>query len=97
MADRFSWQAQTNKDYFCQYIHDRAKEKIEGWQERLISIAGRRELIKSVIIAQPVYLMTYIKPPNKFVKEFDKLKRRFLWAGHGDLSGCKYKVAWPIV
>jgi hypothetical protein len=63
----------------------------------LVSIAGRRELIKSVITAQPVYLMTVIKPPMRFIKEIDKLRRHFLWAGHGELTGGKCKVAWPTV
>jgi len=41
-------------------------------------VAGIRELVRSVITSQPVYLMTVIKPPNKFIKEIDKLRRRFL-------------------
>jgi hypothetical protein len=80
-----------------QYIQDRAKGKIEGWQGRMVSMAGRRELVRSVITSQLVYLMTVIKSPKKFIKEIDKLRRRFLWARDGDLTGGKCKVAWPRV
>jgi hypothetical protein len=31
-----------------QYIQDRAKRKVAGWQGRLLNIAGRRELVRSV-------------------------------------------------
>jgi hypothetical protein len=80
-----------------QYLQDRAKGKLAGWQGRLVSIAGRRELVRSVISALPVYLLTVIKAPKKFLKELDKLRKRFLWAGDGELSGGKCKVAWPAV
>jgi len=60
------------------YIQDRAKGKIAGWQGKLITVAGRKELIRSVVTSLPVYLITAIKPPKKFMKELDKLRRRFL-------------------
>jgi hypothetical protein len=80
-----------------QYIQDRAKSKIARWQGRMITVAGRKELIKLVISSLPVYLFNVIKPPKKFFKELDKLRRRFLWAGDGQLTGGKCKVAWPRV
>lgn len=80
-----------------QYIQDRAKSKMAGWQGKLITVAGRRELVRSVLSSLPVYLVTVIKPPKKFIKEFDKIRRRFLWAGDGQLTGGKCKVAWVKV
>lgn len=80
-----------------QYIQDRAKNKMAGWQGKMITVAGRRELVKTVISALPVYLVTVIKPLKKFMREFDKIRRRFLWAGDGQLTGGKCKVAWTKV
>jgi hypothetical protein len=60
-------------------------------------VVGRRELVQSVLSSLPVYLINVIKPPKKFFKEFDKLRRRFLWAGDGQLGGGKFKVAWTKV
>jgi hypothetical protein len=80
-----------------QYIQDKAKAKLAGWQGKLVNVAGRRELVRSVLSSMPVYLLTVIKVPKKFIKELDKLRRRFLWAGDGDLTGGKCKVAWPKV
>lgn len=80
-----------------QYIQDRAKGKLSGWQGKLVTVAGRRELIRSVITSLPVYLISTIKPPKQFIKEFDKLHRRFLWSGDERLTGGKCKVAWTKV
>ena len=77
-----------------QYIIDRAKGKVAGWQGRLVNVAGRRELVRSVLSSLPVYLMTVIKPPKNFLREPDKLRRRFLWAGDHELTGGKCKVGW---
>jgi hypothetical protein len=48
-----------------QYIQDRAKGKIAGWQGKFVTIDGRKELIKLVITSLPVYLLTMIKPPKE--------------------------------
>jgi hypothetical protein len=80
-----------------QYIQDRAKGKVAGWQGKLLNVAGRRELIRSVLSSLPVYLLTVIKAPKNFLKELDKLRRRFLWAGDTQLTGGKCKVAWTKV
>ena len=77
-----------------QYIQDRAKSKLAGWQGKLVNVAGRRELVKSVLSSLPVYLLTVIKAPKQFLKEIDKMRRKFLW---GELTGGKCKVAWATV
>lgn len=61
-----------------QYIIDRAKTKVAGWQGHLLNVAGQRELVCSVLSSLPIYLLTVIKPPKNLVQELDKLRRRFL-------------------
>lgn len=70
-----------------QYIQDKAKARVAGWQGRLLNVAGRRELVRSVISSLPVYLLTIIKAPENFIKDLDKLRRKFLWAGDKELTG----------
>jgi hypothetical protein len=77
-----------------QYIQDRAKARVAGWQGRLLNVAGRRELVRSVISSLPVYLLTVVKAPKNFLKELDKIRRKFLWARDKELTGGKCKVAW---
>ncbi|CAN6207223.1 unnamed protein product [Urochloa humidicola] len=80
-----------------QPILDRARNRMAGWQGRLLTPAGRRELVRSVLSSLPVYLLTALKVPKQFYKEFDKARRRFLWAGDQELNGGKCKVGWPRV
>lgn len=80
-----------------QYIQDRAKRRVAGWQGWLLNIAGRRELVRSILSSLPVYLLTAVKAPKNFIKEFDRIRRRFLWAGDKELSGGNCKVAWVRV
>jgi len=51
----------------------------------------------SVLSSLPVYLLTAVKVTKSFLKELDKLRRRFLWAGDKELTGGKCKVAWNKV
>lgn len=76
---------------------DRAASKLCGWQGKLLNIAGRKELVRAVLSAMPVYLMTSMKVPKQLNEDIDKIRRRFLWAGDGELSGGKCKVAWTTV
>jgi hypothetical protein len=61
-----------------QYIQDRAKSKLAGWQGKLVNVVGRCELVKYVLSSLPVYLLTVIKAPKKFLKEIDKMRKKFL-------------------
>jgi hypothetical protein len=63
-----------------QYL-DHTATRLAGWQGRLINIGGLIELVKTVLGALPMYLHTTIKPPKKFYKDMDKLRKRFLWTG----------------
>lgn len=76
---------------------DRGRARLAGWQGKLLNPAGRRELVRSVLGAIPTYLLTAMKPPKQFLKDFDKMRRRFLWAGDEEITGGKCKVAWTLV
>jgi len=59
-----------------------------------MNVAGHRELVRSVLTSLLVYLLTIIKAPKQFIKELDKIRRKFLWAGDKEMSRGKCKVAW---
>jgi len=42
-------------------------------------------------------MLTSLKAPKQLLQDLDKLRRRFLWAGDGEITGGKCKVAWPLV
>ena len=54
-------------------------------------------MVRSVLSAILVYLLTSIRVPKQVLKDIDKMRRRFLWAGDSEISGEKCKVAWTSV
>lgn len=77
-----------------QPLIDKAAKKLSGWQNRNITQAGRICLAKTVLSAQPLYLLTVLKPPTEVLEEIDKIRKRFIWAGDNLLTGGKCKVNW---
>jgi hypothetical protein len=77
-----------------QHIFDKITGRITGWRGKNMGLAGRSTLVKSMLTAQPIYLLTALKTSKEALKCLDKQRRRFLWAGTGDITGGKYKVNW---
>lgn len=63
----------------------------------MMTIAGRRVLVRCVLSALPTFALTVLKVPKKFFTEVDRARRRFLWAQDEELTGAKCKVSWPVV
>jgi hypothetical protein len=59
-------------EWLCHWIG------VAGWQGRLLNMAGKQELVRSVLTSLSVYAMTTMKLPKKFLTDLDKLRRRFL-------------------
>lgn len=70
---------------------------LAGWKGRLLSMARRRVLVRSVLTAMPTFTMTALKVPKKLLKEIDKARRKFLWAQDDEIFGRKCKVGWGKV
>ena len=71
---------------------DRLKQKVwkrlQGWEGKLLSQAGREVLIKSVIQAIPTFTMSCFKLPTTLCHEIETLIWKFLWGKGG--RGGKY-------
>ena len=78
------------KKEMLQYIQERVQQKIEGWQTRFLSEAGKETLIKVVAYAMPVYSMNCFKIPIELCSEIDKMIARFWWGSTKD----KQKLSW---
>ena len=66
------------------YIKERVWRKIQGWEGKLLSQAGREVLIKSVIQAIPTYTMGCFKIPLGLCNEIEAMIKKFLWGQRGD-------------
>ena len=63
----------------------------------MLSMAGRRVLVRCVLTAMPTFALTSLKIPVKLLKEIDKCRRRFLWGHDQELTGGSCKVNWARV
>lgn len=76
-----------------QKFHD----KLAGWAAKHLSIAGRLVLLKSVLLALPVYYMSVMALPVWVIIEIDKIRKKFIWHGI-NVEGRKMNlVKWEIV
>ena len=66
------------------YIKERVWRKIQGWEGKLLSQAGREVLIKSVIQAIPTYTMGCFKIPLGLCNEIEAMIKNFWWGQRGD-------------
>ena len=68
-------------------------KEIQGWKEKLLSIAGREILIKVVIQAIPIYTMSCFKILKCLIKVLEVLIRKFWW-GYNDATKKVHWVSW---
>ena len=59
------------------YLRDRVWEKVRGWMEKLLSVAGKEVLIKSVAQAIPVYSMACFRLPRSLCENITSIIRQF--------------------
>ncbi|XP_065619131.1 uncharacterized protein LOC136063137 [Quercus suber] len=79
-----------NKRVSFDKLKQRVWKRLQGWEGKLLSQAGREVLIKSVIQAIPTYTMSYFKLPITLCQEIETLIRKFLWEQKGD----RRKIHW---
>ncbi|KAM0847321.1 hypothetical protein ACQ4PT_055094 [Festuca glaucescens] len=80
-----------------QALLDKVDKYLATWKARLMSKAGRLEMLNSVLSSLPVYLMTINNMPAWVRKEFDHRRRAWLWAGDATCNGGKCRVSWRQV
>ena len=80
----------------CKPLVEGITSKIRHWASKLLSFAGRLQLIQSVICSCQSFRNGLFILPKKVLKEVEKLMRRFLWKGPSLTTG-GVKVVWEDV
>lgn len=62
--------------------------RLEGWNRKILSKAGKAVLIKLVAQAIPTYIMSMFRVPTTLCKDLDRLVKRFWWSA--DSKGGRY-------
>lgn len=55
------------------------QHKLAGWQGKLLSPGAKLVLIKSVLLALPIYFLALIDPHAFTITEMQKLASSFFW------------------
>lgn len=81
---------------YFQPIADRVRIKLASWKASLLSIAGKVQLVKSVVQSMLINTMCIYSWPIKTLREIEKWIKNFIWSG--DVSKRKMvTVAWKKV
>lgn len=60
-----------------QHLIDKAVNRLANWQGKLLTLANRTTLVKSVLTSLPVYYLTALTTPKSSLRAIDKMQRRF--------------------
>ncbi|KAM1398237.1 hypothetical protein ACFX2I_015708 [Malus domestica] len=77
-------------------VRNRLDERINGWAEQFLSMAGKEVLIKSVAAALPVYTMSCFQLPIHLAKEIEQVIARFWWRDQRTKKGIHW-MTWNKV
>ena len=84
------------KTVYFQPIADKVKLKLSAWKASLLSLAGRVQLVKSVIHNMLLHCITIYSWPVNLIKDLESWMRNFIWSG--DVEKRKLvTVAWHKV
>lgn len=78
-------------------IVDKYSKKMAGWQPRLLAPSGRLTLIRSVLMALPIHLLSVMPLPTWVLKILNRKCRGFLWRGEEDINGGHCLLPWSRV
>ena len=71
-------------------LKDRVWKKLQGWKEKFLSKVGKEILIKSVIQAIPIYMMSIFRLPCGLVDQIHALFAKIWWGS----SNTHRKIHW---
>lgn len=66
------------------------RNRLNSWGSKYVSLGGRIVLLNSVLNAIPIFYLSYLKIPERVVKEVIRIQRNFLW---GEVRGGR-KICW---
>ncbi|KAG7569624.1 Endonuclease/exonuclease/phosphatase superfamily [Arabidopsis thaliana x Arabidopsis arenosa] len=80
----------------CLPLLEKIRARISSWKHRLLSYAGRLQLLSSVIASLTNFWISAFRLPSACVREIEKICAAFLWSGP-ELNPRKNKVTWKDV
>ncbi|GKD11499.1 hypothetical protein Tco_1195906 [Tanacetum coccineum] len=82
-----------NRDY--KELVEKVQARIQDWKNKSLSIAGRLQLVKSVIGSMHIFWALVFMLPSRILCDLEQIMRSFLWSQ--DMRRGQFKVAWEVV
>ncbi|XP_062011862.1 uncharacterized protein LOC133728462 [Rosa rugosa] len=76
-----------------QFIMEKTRNKMKGWKEKMLSMAGKEVMIKSVVQSVPTYVMSCFELPKHMCQEMHRCMAEFWW-GDSDKGRKIHWLAW---
>jgi hypothetical protein len=86
---------QTNRNSF-DFLIEKISKKLQMWKSAMLSPAGRLVLIRTVLLALPIYYMATCRIPKAVLNEITSVIRRFFW-GKVDKQRYLAFVSWEKI
>ena len=67
------------KKSFWKPVLNKLNARLSMWKGRLLSLAGRTCVIKSILTAIPLFYLSVFKAPKSVYKSIISIQRKFLW------------------
>ncbi|CAA0833358.1 DNAse I-like superfamily protein, partial [Striga hermonthica] len=77
-----------------QFVEESVKARIESWKNNLLSPAGKEVLIKSVLQALPIFVMSCFLLPIGLCKRICRLMAKFWWSKGSSQENSLHWKAW---
>ncbi|CAL1381211.1 unnamed protein product [Linum trigynum] len=78
----------------CQVLVDKITQRMRSWRSRLLTYAGRIQLISTVITSTLQYWLNIFLLPQYIIKEVERLCNEFLWDSAVDGSRARAVMEW---
>lgn len=69
-----------------QPIADKIKSKLATWKGFMLSIMGRIQLVKSMVLSMLLYSFQVYSWPVSLLKSVDRYMKNFIWSGCTDVK-----------
>uniref|UniRef100_A0A803QIF3 Reverse transcriptase zinc-binding domain-containing protein n=1 Tax=Cannabis sativa TaxID=3483 RepID=A0A803QIF3_CANSA len=83
-----------NKSAVLGYLKERVRKKVEGWEMKFLSRAGKEVLIKTVAQSLPSYAMSVFLLPLDITRDMEKTMNKFWWQGSNKAKNGIHWFSW---
>nr|GEW37595.1 hypothetical protein [Tanacetum cinerariifolium] len=80
----------------CKELIEKVQARVDDWKNKFLSVAGRLQLIRSVLSSMHIYWASIFILPSHVLSNIEHIMRGFLWC-HGSMRKGRAKVAWDVV